>query len=151
MNIKLRETLKSDLDFVIELENREENAKFIGNWSLSEHKKSLDNRDVKHIIIEDSESTARIGYIILCGLKSKNRALEFMRILSSAKEYAFDNNKYNRLWLDVRTDNPRAKHLYESCGFKVEGELRESVFADNKFHSLFLLSILKREHKLFQE
>lgn len=158
MNIDFRDTITGDIDFVLELENKEENARFIGAWPYQKHEESLSNPDIKHLIIYDTDSNNSIGYIILKGIKSENNALEIMRIVSSIKgkgvgrksleklkRFAFEHNDFNRLWLDVRTDNDRAKYLYESCGFKVEAKLRECIFSNDKYHSLYLLSIIKKD------
>lgn len=158
MTIQLRATTANDLDDVHLMENDAENSPFIGNWTLDQHRESLSNSDIHHFIIEDCIEKKRIGYAIIKGLESPHKSLELMRIVSAIKgrgigrqairkiqEWAFSDQNAHRLWLDVRTNNPRAKHLYESCGFKVEGELRECIFEDQQFHSLYVLSILKQE------
>ena len=52
----------------------------------------------------------------------------------------------HRFWLDVFVSNERARHLYASLGFQADGVLREAVKRDGAFHSLILMSILKREY-----
>lgn len=159
MNVDFRETLEKDLDFVLKLESEKENAQFIGSWSLDTHKDSRKKSDIRHMIIYDKNTNQSIGYIILRGFESENNALEIMRIVSSVKgkgvgrkslekikHIAFVSNSFNKLWLDVRCDNERAKYLYQSCGFKIEAHLRDSVYSNNKYHDLYLLSILKREY-----
>jgi diamine N-acetyltransferase len=46
----------------------------------------------------------------------------------------------------VMDHNQRARALYESEGFHVEGTLRECVRVDGDFHSLIVLSMLRREY-----
>ncbi len=158
MKIVLRNTLEEDLQFVLQAETYDENKKFIGQWSLLKHKNSLQKSDIKHLIVEETPTKQPVGYIILAGLENPNKSLELMRIvvtekgkgygreaIKAVKEYAFKKLNFHRLWLDVRDHNIRAKNLYESCGFKVEGHLRECILSDGNFESLFLLSILKQE------
>ena len=65
--------------------------------------------------------------------------------LRVAKKVAFDDLGAHRLWLDVKTHNTRAKALYDSEGFVVEGLLRESVRTDSGFESLVVMSMLQSE------
>jgi diamine N-acetyltransferase len=52
------------------------------------------------------------------------------------------------LWLDVKDFNHRARTLYASEGFVVEGTLRECLKADDgSFESLVVMSLLKREYQ----
>ncbi|MEP6825358.1 MAG: GNAT family protein, partial [Ramlibacter sp.] len=65
--------------------------------------------------------------------------------LRVAKKVAFDDLGAHRFWLDVKTHNTRAKALYDSEGFVVEGLLRESVRTDTGFESLVVMSMLRTE------
>jgi diamine N-acetyltransferase len=65
--------------------------------------------------------------------------------LRVAKKVAFDDLGAHRLWLDVKTHNARARALYESEGFVVEGVLRESVRTERGFESLTVMSMLLPE------
>jgi RimJ/RimL family protein N-acetyltransferase len=51
-----------------------------------------------------------------------------------------------RLWLDVKESNERARHVYESEGFLVEGILRECLKGEYGFESLVVMSILRDEY-----
>ncbi|CAN7152719.1 MULTISPECIES: GNAT family N-acetyltransferase [unclassified Acidovorax] len=46
---------------------------------------------------------------------------------------AFGTLAMNRVWLHTRQDNPRARHLYESLGFRYEGTERESIRDGDRF------------------
>jgi RimJ/RimL family protein N-acetyltransferase len=65
--------------------------------------------------------------------------------LRVAKKVAFDDLGAHRFWLDVKKRNTRAKALYDSEGFIVEGVLRESVRVENGFESLVVMSMLQPE------
>lgn len=61
-------------------------------------------------------------------------------------EMSFDRHRAHRVWLDVKTHNARAIHVYESEGFVREGVLRECVRAKGTYESLLVMSILDREY-----
>lgn len=162
MNIILRRTLRSDLDFVITAEQA--NSSFVIAWTREQHKLSLSNKDVAHLIIERRDDNKPIGFIILAGLEQPHQSIEFRRIvvvdqgkgcgraaLRLIKKMAFDELGAHRLWLDVKEHNLRARHLYESEGFVVEGVLRECLRQGNQFESLIILSILKSEYQVMNK
>ncbi len=58
--------------------------------------------------------------------------------------YAFDALNLNRVYLKVRTDHPSAVKMYTSCGFEIEGTLRDDVFKNNKFYDQYIMGILRK-------
>ena len=62
-----------------------------------------------------------------------------------AKKVAFDDLGAHRFWLDVKARNTRAKALYDSEGFVVEGQLRDAVKVADGFDSLIVMSMLQHE------
>ena len=158
-NIILRKTKVEDLEFVINAERQKENAQYIGQWTKDQHTNSLVNKDILHIIIEESATQKPIGYLIISGIENKNNSIEFRRFvicekgkgfgketLKLVKRLAFNDLKAHRLWLDVRAKNIRAQNIYKSEGFKEDGVLRECIFYNNKYESLIVMSILKDEY-----
>jgi diamine N-acetyltransferase len=158
MNIYIESTNEKDIDFVVQLEQEEENKLYVGQWSKNQHISALSNPDIKHLMIKIKRNKQAVGYIILAGLQNVNQSIELMRItikekgkgfghqaLSLIKEFAFVEQKANRLWLDVREHNSRGRHLYKKEGFVEEGIIREAVKVKNKFESLAIMSILKKE------
>ena len=159
MAIDLRKTTESDLNFVLETEQSAENRVFVSVWKRAQHLAALTDEDLLHLIIENSNSE-RIGYVILAGLTNENQNIEFRRIavaqknrgygkqtLREIKRIAFEELNANRLWLDVKEYNERARHLYKTEGFTVEGILRECLKTENGFESLVVMSMLHREFK----
>lgn len=66
----------------------------------------------------------------------------------AAKEmlkHAFYNLNLHKVYLTVLTNNQRAIKLYDRCGFKIEGTLREEVYKNGKFEDMLVMSILKKE------
>jgi RimJ/RimL family protein N-acetyltransferase len=61
--------------------------------------------------------------------------------------HAFRELNLHRVFLKVRTDNLAAIRVYEYCGFKKEGELRDDVYKNNSFRNQFIMAILETEFK----
>jgi len=163
MSIVLRPTLESDLDFVTASEQADENSPFIVVWTREQHEVALSSADMAHLIIQHSAKDKPVGYVILTGLAQPHQSIEFRRIvvtdkgkgygretLHLIKKMAFNELGAHRLWLDVKERNLRARHLYESEGFIVEGILRECLKAGDQFESLVVLSMLQSEYQKMQ-
>ncbi|GFZ29809.1 N-acetyltransferase [Clostridium zeae] len=158
--ITLRYTEEKDLKFVINAERASDNAKFVGQWSETQHLNSLKDEDVMHIIVESSDTNQLIGYVILAGLQNINHNIEFRRFvichkgkgfgrktLKQIKQIAFEKLNAHRLWLDVRINNSNAQKLYKSESFIEEGILRECILNGDMYESLIVMSILKNEYE----
>ena len=156
-NIELAKTSSTDLDTLVSFESQSE---FIGKNSVEEHLNLLNDQDCLHLTIKHVEDNRLVGHIILNGVLSKNKSLEFRRIfinekrkgfgreaIKLIKKICFDSLHYHRLWLDVHTDNSKAIRLYESEDFRKEGTLREAVLTENGFKSIHVYSLLEHEYK----
>ncbi|HSV77633.1 MAG TPA: GNAT family protein [Ramlibacter sp.] len=156
--IRLRPTMQSDLEFVLSLEQARENLPFITPWERTQHEAAIRFPDFRHFIVEAGPDLEAAGFVILIGCRSQNLSLELKRMvvqskgqgwgraaLRVVKKVAFDDLGAHRLWLDVKKGNTRARTLYESEGFVVEGELREAVRVEKGFESLVVMAMLARE------
>lgn len=156
--VRLRPTMQSDIEFVLTIERDPANLPFITPWERTQHEAAIRFPDFRHFIIEAGEDLAPAGFLILIGCKSQHQSLELKRMvvqskgggfgraaLRVAKKVAFDDLGAHRFWLDVKTHNTRAKALYDSEGFVVEGTLRESVRTAGGFESLIVMSMLQAE------
>jgi diamine N-acetyltransferase len=163
MSIRVRQTLGSDLDFVLNAERSDENSNFVLAWTYEQHEQALSSKDFLHLIVEQGDDNKPIGYIILAGLEQAHQSIEFRRIvitdkgkgygrksLQLIKNMVFEELSAHRLWLDVKEHNLRARHVYEAEGFTVEGVLRECLKTGDKFESLVILSMLKSEYQTHQ-
>lgn len=157
--IRLRLTEQADLEFVLKAENDAENRTYIGQWSKEQHTAAIQSPGFAHLVIVDRRTEERIGYAILNGLQPQSHSIELKRLvivskgkgygreaLHATKKIAFDEWNAQRLWLDVRTENVDAERLYASVGFQSEGVLRDCDFADGRFVSMRIMSILKSEY-----
>jgi len=156
--VRLRPTMTSDLDFVVSLEQGAENTAFITPWERTQHEAAIRFPDFRHFIIEGGDGLDAVGFVILIGCRSANQSLELKRMvvrdkgfgygraaLRVAKKVAFDDLHAHRLWLDVKSRNSRARALYDSEGFVIEGELREAVKTESGFETLVVMSMLAAE------
>ncbi|AEG93662.1 GNAT family N-acetyltransferase [Ramlibacter tataouinensis] len=156
--VRLRPTMQSDLEYVVSLEQDPANLPYITPWERTQHEAAIRFPDFRHFIIESGDALASAGFLILIGCKSPHQSLELKRMvvqaqgggvgraaLRYAKKVAFDDLGAHRFWLDVKVRNTRAKALYDSEGFVVEGTLRESVRTQDGFTSLIVMSMLQPE------
>ncbi|TFY97120.1 GNAT family N-acetyltransferase [Ramlibacter humi] len=157
--VRLRPTMQSDLEFVLSIERDPENLPYITPWERTQHEAAIRFPDFRHFIVEGGDGLDAVGFLILIGCKSPHQSLELKRMviqrkgvgygraaLRVAKKVAFDDLGAHRFWLDVKTHNTRAKALYDSEGFVVEGTLRESVRTATGFESLVVMSVLQSEY-----
>jgi diamine N-acetyltransferase len=156
--VRLRPTMTSDLDFVVALEQAQDNAALVTPWEKTQHEAAIRFPDFRHFIIEGGDDLSAVGFLILIGCRNPNLSIELKRMvvqakgagfgraaLRVAKRVAFDDLGAHRFWLDVKKRNTRAKALYDSEGFVVEGELRDAVKTDGGFESMIVMSMLHSE------
>ncbi|MFZ5987917.1 MAG: GNAT family N-acetyltransferase [Bacillota bacterium] len=160
--IRIRNALKSDIEFIAKTEVNPENTPYIGCQSEVEHHEALVDSDHLYFIIEKEKNSERVGFVILSGISGKNRNVELRRIAISEKgkgygkealkqiiSYVFSEIKAHRLWLDVKENNSRARFVYKAVGFKEEGIQRDCYFNEEEkcYESLVIMSLLEREIK----
>ncbi len=158
--LRLHRTTPEDLDFVLHAEQHEENHPFVIAWPRAQHQEALANADLAHLICEKVENVKAVGYIILAGLQNANQSVEFRRLVITdksrgfgreavklVKKLVFETLNAHRLWLDVKEQNYKARRLYESEGFVVEGILRECLKTETGFDSLVVMSMLRNEYQ----
>ena len=151
--ITVRVTTSKDLLFVIQTERHPDNAPYIGQWSEARHRDAIASPNEAHFIIEIDAQP--IGYLILTGLNDVHEAINLRRIvivpkgkgygravLRWVKLYTFESLQFHRLWFDVIDTNERAKMLYLSEGFTIEGTMRESWKTADGYKNMLLLSML---------
>ena len=156
----LRRAEESDIDFIMRLEEDEENKKFIVPFSREDHLSVIKNPNLAmDIIIVEKEGDNPVGYFWIQGLNLDSKEIEWTHILIEKKgqgygheamklikRYTFETLKAHRGWMDSKDYNHRALHLYESEGLIREGLIRETLFINNVFENLVILGILDREY-----
>jgi len=159
VHVRLRPTMLSDLDFVLGVERDSANLPFIAPWERTQHEGAVRFPDFRHFIVEAGGGTQAVGFVILQGCRSRHRSVELKRIVLQdkgqglgracvrlLKRMAFRDLRAHRFWLDFKAHNSRARALYDSEGFVVEGTLREAVRVDGGYDSLLVMSILEAEY-----
>jgi RimJ/RimL family protein N-acetyltransferase len=115
-----------------------------------------DHDDRLDLAIVDADSGACAGEIVLNELSVPDRSVnlrimigphwtgrglgtEAIRLLL---DHAFGTVGLHRVSLGVYAFNPRAAHVYEKVGFRVEGRLRDALCWDGEYVDEILMSVL---------
>jgi diamine N-acetyltransferase len=154
----LRLGAPADLAAIIALERAPLAREFVGQWSEERHRATMADNDARYYVSE-TERRDLEAYAILRGLEETSRAIELKRIVVAAPErgvgrrilkelmrIAFHDLRAHQLYLDVFEDNARARHVYESLGFRYEGVMREAANVDGRWCNLHLMSMLESEY-----
>lgn len=157
--VSLRPTLPTDLEFVLACESNHDASAFILPWTQAQHASAIADPDCAHRVMFDETTDELLSFVLLFGLTSPHHAIEFRRIVSGpkgrgfgrqavreVKRIAFDRMNAHRLWLDVKSKNDRARHLYSTEGFVEEGVMRECLLEGGIYESLVLMSMLRVEY-----
>ena len=164
LRLRMRPTLLSDLDFVIQVETDSHNLPFITPWERMQHEGAVRFPYFRHFVVETGPDSEASGFVILQGCRNPHRSVELKRIVLQPKgqgygracvrllkKMAFRDLHAHRFWLDVKQLNTRALSLYASEGFVEEGRLRESVRISTDlaegYDSLVVMSLLDREYQ----
>jgi [ribosomal protein S5]-alanine N-acetyltransferase len=134
-------TKQDSIDFV-----KFANGQFNNNLSLvwgieikSEKKLigSIDLRDWNRI-----HKCGEIGYVISKKYWNKGYITEAMKTVI---QFGFEILDLNRIEAHCEEENIGSWKVMEKCGMKYEGVLREKVFIKERFRSMKMYSILKKE------
>lgn len=155
----LRPARFSDLPGIIRLERTPAARQFVGQWSKERHRVTMADPDARYLVSEEAPERLQ-GYVILRGIGEDSKAIELKRIVVAAPgrglgrqllrevaRMAFEELRAHRLFLDVYEDNARARHLYTSLGFVVEGTMRDAACRDGAWCNLLLMSMLEEEYR----
>lgn len=58
----------------------------------------------------------------------------------------FEKMNLNRVYLRVFENNPRAIRVYEKCGFRIEGSLRQDHYYGRRYYNTLIMAVLKEEY-----
>ena len=79
--VRLRPTLLSDLEFVIQVETDSHNLLFITPWERPQHEGAVRFPDFRHFIVEAGAGYAPTGFVILQGCRNPHRSVELKRLV----------------------------------------------------------------------
>ncbi|GAA0116655.1 GNAT family N-acetyltransferase [Clostridium senegalense] len=117
----------SDYNWVIELKDINE---AIGNISI--------------VKLEDTNEACEIGYCISSQYWNRGITTEAFKAII---KYLFEEVGMNRICAKHDIDNVASGKVMQKCGMTYEGTLREVQIRNNRYSSLAVYSILKREWK----
>jgi diamine N-acetyltransferase len=160
--MKFRSATIADVPRICELERLPQFRTMVGFWSRDQHLKTLADPDATYVVAENPQGQVE-AFAILRGLQSEHHAIELKRIvvaqpsqgvgkklLANVVDRAFTEHRAHRFFLDVFVNNDRARHVYESFGFQIEGIMRDAIYRDGTWHSLVLMSLLDSEYRVRQ-
>ncbi len=165
--VNLRRLEKKDVPFILEWMKDDElnqffrfNAKIITKQTVSEFVENSFSDSSKNyaVTLDDDEY---LGTISLKEINQKDKNAEYAVALRKKAigkgvgktatlevlRVAFEELKLNKVYLNVYADNVRAAKLYEKCGFKQTGYLKQHVYLNGVYKDLLLYEILSEEFK----
>jgi len=124
--------------------------------------RALDDRNRSRVIyaIEDRADGALVGFVQLRDIDWINRNADFGIVIGNPSrrgrglarealalmvDHAFSALNLHRISLRVAAYNRIAIKLYEGFGFSTEGQLRQHVFLDDRYHDLLVMGLLREE------
>ena len=155
----LRRAGQDDIADIMAIERQPGYERLVGRSSLEFHNRALADADYAYLVGLDSAGTVG-GFGILRGLSDPmgNVTLKRFVVTSPGKgfgtallgeiiDWVFTETATHRFWLDHIITNDRARHVYEQCGFKREGVMREAyAMPDSGIRlDLALMSLLRPE------
>jgi len=164
--IFLREVEEADLDSIVKWRNDPEILRKLFSYlplckvkQRKWYEKYLDDDTQQIFIIEVKEQKTPIGTIGLTNIDYKNQRAELAimigekdhwgrglgeEALNLLVKFAFNEMNLRKIKALVFSDNDKAIKLYEECGFKEEGILREEIFKKGKFKDVVVMSLFRR-------
>jgi diamine N-acetyltransferase len=149
----------ADLAYIAALEARPEYARFVRAVSEAGHLQRMNDRDFRYIRIEAGGGKI-VGFIVLEGLERGSGALRLRRIVVDSPgagvghpamealcAHVFGELGAERFWLHVFEDNPRARHVYESFGFRPTGHTRVTDRRDGTTMALLEMELWAKEYR----
>jgi len=155
------------LDSVIETFKHEELRRLTGTRRL------FSREQVEHFLLRVRESEERadwailrasdghyLGEVVLNDLDAENQSMNFRISMNSPAvtgqgygteatraviDYAFEVIGLHRISLGVYAFNPRARHVYEQCGFIHEGVERQALSWDGHWIDQHKMAILRTD------
>ena len=161
LRLQIRRADLNDLKFILDLQVKPENIKFIVPFDKEFHTKILKSNcaEKMDVIVEERDTLKPVGYFMLSELDNPHNKVEITQGIIDKKgcgygretfnlllKWSFDLKNFHRVFLDCKTYNEVAIHLYESLGFKREGIMRENILTNGVYEDLILFGILKNEY-----
>lgn len=168
--VYLRAFEYTDEDFLIELRLNKELFRYTcGNtyFMSTEHSKKLlsdnifSNQNQLYLLICLYQDEIPIGYLSIDSIDHVNKKVQWGGIVIDPQytgkgygtmasklmiKFVFEELNMNRIYGYWMEENSASLKMSEKLGFKIEGILREHVFKWNKYHSVYICSLLKKDY-----
>lgn len=163
----LRRLEEKDAPFMLEwMHDETVNCNFqypFAEMTLEKVKAFIENsfdEESQHFAITD-EQGEYLGTISLKHISQKDKNAEYAIVArkkaqgtGAAKQatqellqYAFHELELHKIYLNVLSENMRARKFYEKCGFVQEGLSKDAVRIHGKYESLAWYGIIKEENE----
>lgn len=128
----------------------DELAEIYARWSRAEDRivwviqEVATGRIVGESVLNDlDEGNLSCGFRIwIAGARDRGLGSEAVEL---TLRHAFEDQGLHRVSLEVYAFNPRARHVYEKAGFRLEGTLREALLFDGGWVDAHVMGILAEE------
>lgn len=106
-----------------------------------------DHQVIGEIVFNEVDAVAKKANIrLLISEKAVNRGYG-SEALHLFLTYGFSKLELNKVELAVHSSNPRAEHVYQKAGFRLEGILREDIVYESSYYDTKLYGLLNREYQ----
>lgn len=161
----LRAIELKDADFLREMINDPEIEYMVPGWSLPvSHQKQIEwinelkADDIKFIVqlagvaigmasitdFDYKNSVANLN-IKIKDVKQRRKGIG-TRVVRLLVKYCFDELNLHCLTANILEYNIASQKLFEKCGFKRDGILRNRVYKKGKYHNIYAYSLLRSEY-----
>lgn len=156
--IRLRRATADDIGFIMDVERQPGYEQFIGRFSREQHSAHFADPTCAYLIGVDGEG-GDFGFVFLRDFDDPSGNLFIKRLavrdtgkgagsrmLQLCMDWVFSQTPTHRLWLNVVSNNARARHVYGKLGYVEEGIKREAILApDGHRLDSVMMSILRPE------
>jgi len=158
-----------DLPIIQKWRNKESLRKFFREYrdfSITQkkdwyHKTLNDSRFEMYVIVDDDKSSL-VGVCGLTYIDWVNRHCDLHFYIGEGFKWiddkyapeaikiilkkAFHTFNMNKVWVEIYEIDKKKLDFFKNLNFKVDAELREHYFYEGKYHSSFILSLLKNDY-----
>jgi len=171
--VRLRKPEPTDVEALYVQKNDPEVAAMLGGFTKGYSRSDLARwvdahaqaKDEALYVIAD-EGDRCLGHVGLYKIDHRVRCAEFAILVGDKKvwgsgigracttfmlRFGFDELQLHRIYLEVLASNGRARKLYDSLGFALEGTLRQAQWKGGKYLDVHVMGILEDEWRARHE
>ena len=104
----------------------------------------IDNKIVGSCSLSANEKRVRLNHIGILGITVLKDYwnLGIGKYLIETTIERGKNNGLTRIELTTRVDNERALSLYKKLGFEIEGQLKNSIYIDDRYYDSYIMGLI---------